>query len=108
MTRMDRLSTYRTQVSDDGNGNISVIYAGTSIVRFSRGDSYYRITLDMGGWDTVTTRRKMNQTARQFGLGYRVYRERGTTWCSVDVQDGSTVKSVLPADKSLSFSLPAS
>jgi hypothetical protein len=35
------------------------------------------VTLDSGGYQTVTTKRKMNQAANQFGLGYAVHQHKG-------------------------------
>lgn len=75
MSRMNKLSRYRTQVTCT-NGRIMVVYAGTLIVDASLAD----ITLDMGGYDTVTTRKKMQQTANEFGLPYQVYRRAGQTY----------------------------
>jgi len=75
MPRMDKLSTYCTTVANTETGFV-VTYHSTPIVTVD-GDL---ITLKTGGWDTVTTRRKMNQAARQFGLRYSVYRKAGTTY----------------------------
>lgn len=33
------------------------------------------ITLDTGGWSTVTTKLRMNQTSNHFGLGFHVYQK---------------------------------
>ena len=33
------------------------------------------LTLDDGGWATSTTKTRMNQASRQFGLGYRVFQK---------------------------------
>lgn len=84
MPHMDRLSTYRTNVMATGD-RLSVIYAETLIVE-KVGDT---ITLDSGGWETVTTKRKMNQAARQFALGYSVY-QKDHKWFVVK-PDGETV-----------------
>jgi hypothetical protein len=67
MPRTDKLSGYKTNVIAT-NGRISVVYHSTVIVEATPAE----ITLDTGGWRTVTTKRKMNQAARQFGLGYQV------------------------------------
>lgn len=75
MPRMDKLSSYRTTVSRGEDGVTRVIYHNTAIVSFD-GDS---VTLNTGGWDTVTTRRKMVQAARQFSLPYTVFRKAGVT-----------------------------
>lgn len=75
MPRMDKLSRYNTGVIQIGNV-IRVVYHTTMIVEVG----HDTITLDCGGWDTVTTRRKMNQAAKEFGLPYTVYREDGQTY----------------------------
>lgn len=72
MPRMDKLSTYRTTWTQDGD-NIVVCYVRTNIVK-ADADT---VTLDSGGWQTVTTKRKMTQAARQFGLGFTVFQQRG-------------------------------
>lgn len=84
MARMDRLSTYCTTIATAGDLTC-ITYHKTQIVAFDR----LYITLRTGGWDSVTTRRKMNQAANQFGLGYRVYRDKGATF--VALPDGRTV-----------------
>ncbi len=71
MPRMDKLSTYRTTVVENGD-DLAVTYVSTAIVKRNGN----KITLDSGGWETVTTKRKMNQAARQFALGYGVYQEK--------------------------------
>lgn len=75
MPRMDKLSNFATTWTEDGP-RIVVCYHRTNIVRADEDT----ITLNMGGWDTVTTRRKMNQAAAQFCLPFRVYRDKGTTY----------------------------
>lgn len=73
MPRMDKLSNYRTTVMAT-NGRLSVVYVSTEIV-LKTPDG--QITLDSGGFRTVTTRRKMCQAANQFGLPYSVYQHKG-------------------------------
>jgi len=72
MARTDKLSTYCTTIAQAGD-LVCVTYHKTQIVAFDSRN----ITLRTGGWDTVTTRRKMNQSANQFGLGFAVYRDNG-------------------------------
>ena len=79
MPRMDRLSNYATTISER-NGNTCITYHETVIVEFDR----EHIILRTGGWDTVTTRRKMNQASRQFDLGYGVFRIKGETCLQTD------------------------
>jgi len=82
MPRMNRLSPYATTVSE-ADGETVVIYHTTRIVTFN----HDCVTLRTGGWDTVTTRRKMNQASNQFGLGYSVFRRDGDSY--VSLPDGS-------------------
>jgi hypothetical protein len=84
MPHMDKLSTYRTTVVENGD-DLAVTYVSTAIVK-RNGNT---ITLDSGGWETVTTKRKMNQAARQFALGFSVYQKRGK-WYAVTPK-GETV-----------------
>lgn len=72
MPSMDKLSTYRTNVICT-NGRVSVAYVNTVIVDATQDT----VTLDSGGWRTVTTKRKMTQAANQFGLGFSVFQHRG-------------------------------
>ena len=76
----NRLSSYRTMVASQ-NGNTVVTYVTTPIVEFDAEN----IILRSGGYETVTTKRKMNQAARQFGLGYCVF-QKDHEWF-VQVQD---------------------
>tara|TARA_R110002012_G_scaffold286946_2_gene478922 strand:- start:86 stop:451 length:366 start_codon:yes stop_codon:yes gene_type:complete len=66
----DKLSTYKTSWYEN-NGNGSVIYQHTKIVDWTED----KIILNSDGWETVTTKRKMNQTANQFCLHFAVYQE---------------------------------
>jgi len=74
MPRTNKLSSYATTIAAR-NGNTTVTYHETAIVEFD----LECVILRTGGWDTVTTRRKMNQVANQFGLGFSVYRDKGLT-----------------------------
>jgi hypothetical protein len=72
----DRLSKYKTKVERDVDGKAGrVTYHRTPIVEWS---SQF-ITLRSGGWQSVTTKRKMNQASHQFGLGYSVF-QRDFEW----------------------------
>jgi hypothetical protein len=63
------------------DGVTTVRYWSTDVVVFDDN----RVTLNCGGHQTVTTKRRMNQAAAEFGLGYRVYSERGDMWCHFEV-----------------------
>ncbi len=72
MPTMDKLSPYATTIAACGDLTV-ITYHSTQIVAFDR----HNITLRTGGWDSVTTRRKMNQAAIHFDLPFRVYRKDG-------------------------------
>ena len=67
---MAKLSTYKTAWYGD-NDNGSVIYTNTNIVDWDE-DS---IKLNSDGWQTVTTKKKMNQTSEMFGLDFQVFQK---------------------------------
>ena len=55
------------------NGTTKVILYSTKIVEWNHNrDS---IILNNGGWMTATTKRRMNQVAEQFDLGFTVYQK---------------------------------
>lgn len=66
------LSRYRTFVAVTGR-DVAVTYATTCIVRADDAT----VTLNSGGWRTVTTKRKMTQAAEEFGLGFSVFQKAG-------------------------------
>jgi hypothetical protein len=68
----NRLSMYRTTIRAIPEGS-AINYAGTDIVKIYQD----HVVLNSGGWRTVTTKRKMNQAARQFALGYSICQKRG-------------------------------
>ena len=72
MPSMNKLSSYRTTFETDGERG-SVTYVNTRIVAWD-GDN---VTLNSGGWQTATTKRKMAQAANQFGLGFTVAQRNG-------------------------------
>lgn len=75
MPAMNKLSNYATTIGQN-DGQMVVTYHRTPIVSFDRDT----VTLRTGGWDTVTTRRKLQQASNQFGLGYTVYRRHGDSF----------------------------
>lgn len=75
----NKLSSYRTMIFEH-DGWQCVQYAKTVIVKWNA--DY--IILDNGGWFTVTTKRKMNQTANQFGLGFFVWQKAGAWFYKMD------------------------
>ena len=65
-----------------------VRYHNTDVVQF---DSLY-ITLNTGGWETATTKLRMNQASNQFGLGYQVYQKDYRWYVVISQLDGETVE----------------
>lgn len=75
MPAMDKLSNYATTVATNERDETSVVYHSTAIVTFTANS----VTLRSGGYETVTTKRKMNQAANQFNLGFSVV-QRDFDW----------------------------
>lgn len=69
MPSMQKIGQHCTTVSTDGDGTTRVTYHETDVVTFNAD----KIVLDTGGWQTVTTKTRMNQASNEFGLGYQVY-----------------------------------
>lgn len=65
-----KFPTYCTTVSNS-DGVTRIVYHRTTVVRFDADD----ITLQDGGWQTVTTKRRMNQASEYFNLDFHVYQE---------------------------------
>lgn len=83
MPSTSRLSRYRTIVLHDAaTGIVAVTYIRTRIVHASPAG----IVLNSGGYRTVTTKRKMCQTAAEFGLNFSVF-QKNHEWF---VRDGVT------------------
>ena len=57
------------------NGITTVRYHATDVVSFDD----VTITLRTGGWKTVTTKARMNQTANEYALGFHVF-QRDFEW----------------------------
>lgn len=75
MGQTQRVSGRATRVSGTHPGQtLRVQYHDTVVV--SR-DANGLVTLDSGGYRTVTTKLRMNQTSNQYGLGYSVFQKAG-------------------------------
>lgn len=68
----DKVSGVATTVAEDGRWT-TVTYHRTPVVKFTE----KTIKLSTGGYKTQTTKRRMNQAAHQFGLGYEVIQRKG-------------------------------
>ncbi len=67
MAQQHRIGKGNTSVRGDGKTMV-VRFHNTDVVKFSP----KTITLNTGGWETATTKTRMNQASNQFGLGYTV------------------------------------
>lgn len=70
MGQMQRIGRGKTRVTTEG-GLTKVRYVETDVVTFD----VETITLRTGGWRTVTTKARMNQTANQYDLRFVVYQK---------------------------------
>lgn len=62
------IGTHQTTITQD-NGSTVVTYHRTQVLSFN--DKF--INLRSGGYQTVTTKRRMNEVSATFGLGLQVY-----------------------------------
>ena len=69
MTQVNHIGRTAPKVTTNERGETVVKYHDTIVVAFN----HDCIVLNHGGWQTVTTKRRMNQTSRQFDLGYNVF-----------------------------------
>ena len=68
MTQTQRVGTHKTSIVQL-EGLTSVVYHSTAVVQFN----HDKIILNSGGWDTRTTKTRMNQASSQYNLGFEVY-----------------------------------
>ena len=66
--RVSQVGTHRTNIVEL-QGLTSVVYHSTAVVQFDDD----KIILNSGGWETVTTKTRMNQASNEYGLGFDVY-----------------------------------
>lgn len=70
----NQLSNYKTTVAMQGD-YLTCTYVATPIVRYRTG-AQPSLVLDSGGYQTVTTKKKMNQFSHQYANGvYGVFQE---------------------------------
>ena len=68
MGQMQTIGTHKTNIVTL-EGLTSVVYHSTAVVQFNRD----KIILNSDGWETATTKTRMNQASRQYSLGFDVY-----------------------------------
>lgn len=72
MTRYDTVGKHATVIGADQTHRF-VQYHATQVVRWNEDE----IILNTGGWETVTTKVRMNQVSRLFDLKFQVYQQKG-------------------------------
>lgn len=77
MTNQLKLGSGNTTISNANNQTI-ITFWNTVIVTFDA----EKIILNTGGYFTATTKTRMNQAGNQFNLGYSVYQEKYTWFCT--------------------------
>ena len=75
MAQLHTLSKNNTTVYHAEDGMMTVKLYHTDVVKFND----EKIILNSGGWETHTTKTRMNQASNQFGLGYYVF-QRDFKW----------------------------
>ena len=75
-----------TVVPEEGSWE-ACIYHQTKVVRWSHEDR--QVILNSGGFHSATTKTRMNEVSREYGLGFSVYQENFDWY--VRLPDGSTV-----------------
>lgn len=94
LTKITGLGANTTVKIKNDKGRVTLY--GTDIVEWNEKE----VCLNTGGFDTATTRTRMNQAAHVYDLGYRVYREKGKLWAWIRatgekvqfVDDGVTLR----------------
>ena len=89
-----KIGKHKTSVKRDGD-TVTVRYWHTDVVTANllSGD----VTLNTGGWKSVTTKARMNQTAAEYNMGFSVYQKNWQLF--VRKRDGAEI----PFDRSVTF-----
>ena len=73
------IGSHKTSIRTE-EGQTIVRYHNTDVVKFN----CCFITLNTGGWDTATTKVRMNQTSNQFNLNYKVVQKNFEWFAKVE------------------------
>lgn len=90
MSRQDTIGKCATRVFQDSDGATCVQYHQTVVFRLSADKK--RVTLDHGGWKTVTTKARINQAFRQLLPGVQflyVHQVKGEWYLGRYLGDGN-------------------
>ena len=74
MAQTQTVGTHKTNIVVL-HGLTNIVYHSTPVVQFNDD----RIILNSGGWETATTKTRMNQASHEYGLGFEVY-QVNFTW----------------------------
>lgn len=83
MGKLDQIGTHKTSIYTDSDGSLCVKYHATVV---AKRDARGKITLNSGGWRTVTTKARMNQALWQWspaGSTYYVHQIKGEWFVGV-------------------------
>jgi hypothetical protein len=80
MTQQTTIGTHKTKIYREGEYT-KVKYYNTDVVSFNDEE----IILKTGGYKTKTTKTRMNQTSRQFNLGFNVYQKNWEWYVDVEI-----------------------
>jgi hypothetical protein len=92
MSQLQQIGSHRTTI-ECRQGFTVIRYHHTDVVKFNDEE----IILNSGGWQTFTTKTRMNQASNQFNLGFTV-RQKNFEWFvdyngnSVDFQDSIAIE----------------
>ena len=75
MSQTQEVRSRSTAIFTDDDGMTKVVYHRTPVVAFDT----KRVILHSGGYQTATTKLRMNQAANQFALGFQVF-QRNYDW----------------------------
>jgi hypothetical protein len=79
MANVNQVGQRATTIKVDDNGYTCITYHSTDVVKFNS----KQIILNTGGWQTHTTKTRMNQASNQFKLGFKVY-QKDYDWFAID------------------------
>ena len=85
MSQQSKIGKHKTTVKVE-NGNLSVTYHWTEIVKDDLASR--TITFNNGGFETATTKTRINQTLNQYNIPFRVF-QKDFGWYIV--QDGKVI-----------------
>lgn len=105
MARRDKIGKHKTKVTDHlnirGERIATVTYHRTQVfwANLTTGD----VVLDTGGRNTPATRRRINQAAKQFGLEFSVFSQKGIMRAAGNALESENIS--IACGRSISFNV---